>query len=350
MSQHLYSAPQSSLVFSCLLSMCLCACTGTETDSDAGGRTSQPDSGQNPMDAGANTQSGAEEKEEQRIASSLALAENIQEARLLDYMQTLVDFGTRYTFSDGDDDARAYLKSLFEGWGYLVEEDTFDVQGEAATNLIIKIEGAVNPEQIVVFSAHYDSTSEIPLVLAPGADDNASGVAALLETAVLLDSVAFEKSIWFVLTAAEEQGSLGSASLAQQWSDSNLQVEAVMAPDMIGYWPRGDNDEMDILGNESSEHLAEDMALFAEELGVSHRIWIRHDYCYGDDHTNYQENGFPAISPMDCVEAHNVSASGEETPHYHISTDSMDTIHMGFTTRVTEVLVATFAYWATPVQ
>ena len=331
--------------------MCLCACTGTETGSDAGGHTSQPDSGQNPIDAGANTQSGAQgEEKQERITAALALAANVQEARLLEHMQALVDFGTRYTFSNGDDDARDYLRALFEGWGHGVEEDTFDVQGEEATNLIIKIPGAVTPEQVVVFSAHYDSTSEIPLILAPGADDNASGVAALLETALLFESATFEKSIWFVLTAAEEQGSLGSASLAQQWRDANLQVEAVMAPDMIGYWPRGDNDEMDILGNESSEHLAEDMALFAEELEVAHRIWIRHDYCYGDDHTNYQENGFPAISPMDCVEAHNVAASGEETPHYHISTDSMDTIHMGFTTRVTEVLVATFAYWATPIQ
>ena len=81
MSQHIYSAPQSSLVFSCLLSMCLCACTGTETDSDAGGGTNQPDSGQNPMGAGANTQSGAEEKapvvQEKLPASSMLVSNGV---------------------------------------------------------------------------------------------------------------------------------------------------------------------------------------------------------------------------------------------------------------------------------
>ena len=52
---------------------------------------------------------------------------------------------------------------------------------------------------------------------------------------------------------------------------------------------------------------------------------------------------------MDCVEAHNVAASGEETPHYHQTSDTMSSLHMPFTTRVASVIVATFADLGEPV-
>jgi len=325
-------------------------CPSTSENDDGGSRAPDRDSGSGgmPNDGGlaqaGNTDAGTSAL---KIAA-IELAEGVQATNLETYMEDLVAMGTRYTFSQGDETARAYLKSTLEGWGYTVLEQSFDVQGETAVNLIAKKEGLTAPEKIVVFSAHYDSTSELPLALAPGADDNASGVAALLESARIMRDATSGKSIWFVLTAAEEQGSLGSAALAEEWANESRQIEAVIAPDMIGYWPLGHDDAMDILGDSQSEQLAEDMASMAEALEVPYQVWIRHDYCYGDDHTNYQENGFPAVSPMDCVEAHNVFASGETTPHYHVSTDNMDTIHLGFTTRVVKVLVATFAYWSEP--
>jgi hypothetical protein len=110
---------------------------------------------------------------------------------------------------------------------------------------------------------------------------------------------------------------------------------------MMAYWPAGDADAFDILGDPESQALAQRMAGWATTLGVAHKMWIDHDYCYGDDHTNFQEAGFPAIAPMDCVEAHNIG--GEQTPHYHQTTDRVDTLYMPFTARVAGVIVATFA-------
>jgi hypothetical protein len=120
----------------------------------------------------------------------------------------------------------------------------------------------------------------------------------------------------------------------------------VIAPDMIGYWPLGDADAFDILGDPDSEHLARDMADVADALGVAYKLWIDHGHCYGDDHTTYQEAGWPAISPMDCVEAHNIGTSGEDTPHYHRTTDTSDTLYFPFMIRVVQVEVATLATWA----
>jgi hypothetical protein len=91
------------------------------------------------------------------------------------------------------------------------------------------------------------------------------------------------------------------------------------------------------------------MADVATRLGVAHKTWIEPTYCYGDDQTSFQEAGFPAITVMDCVEAHNIAGSPEGTPHYHHTTDTLDTLYMPLTTRVVGVIVAMLAELAEPV-
>ena len=272
----------------------------------------------------------------------------MSEERLTTTIAALQDLGTRHTITQGNVQAQQWLTMEFEDLGYEVERDLFDADGADGVNLVVRKTGSVQPDTVWVMSAHYDSTSMTPTTDAPGADDNASGVAVVLEAARILADVELGDSVWFVLTGAEEQGSLGSEHMSEWLQDEGVDVQGVMAPDMIGYWPLGQDDALDILGDEDSEHLIEDMAAMADAMGVAHKTWVHHGYCYGDDHTNFQEAGFPAISPMDCVEAHNLSSSGESTPHYHRSTDTLDTLHMGFTTRVGELMVATFAAWADP--
>lgn len=281
-------------------------------------------------------------------ADALALAAQVSETELAASIQALQDRGTRYVGTAGHADARAYLVERFETLGIPVEEDPFDARGTDAANVVARLEGE-DPGRIWIFSAHLDSTSSMEDSVAPGADDNASGVAAVLEAARLLRDVPLRDSVWFVATDAEELGSLGSAHMVEWLTDEGWDVQGVVAPDMIGYWPLGEGDAFDILGDDDSEWMVEDMAATADALGVSYKTWIQHRYCYGDDHTNFQESGFPAISPMDCVEAHNVSSSDEETPHYHQTSDTIDTLHLPFTAKVTGVIVATLAAWAGPV-
>lgn len=260
-------------------------------------------------------------------------------------IQALEDFGSRNVRAEPHDEAMLWLADRFEALGYVVEEDTFEAAGLPATNLIARLDGQ-DPSTVWIFSAHYDSTSTDREHDAPGADDNASGVAAVLEAARLLRDVPLRHSVWFVLTDAEEEGSLGSAHMADWLSREPVEVRGVIAPDMIGYWPLGDGDAFDILGDTASEPLVLGMAEVADELGVAYKIWIDHDYCYGDDHTMFQEAGIPALSPMDCVEAHNLRTSPEDTPHYHQTSDTLDTLHLPFTASVTGVIVATLARWA----
>jgi hypothetical protein len=279
----------------------------------------------------------------------LALAAEVSADEIELTIAELEAFGTRYTATDGDDQARAYLVLRLQDLGIDTETDPFTFGANESANVIGRKAGAVEPDVVYIFSAHYDSTSTDPLNTAPGADDNASGVAAVLEAARLLADVPTRYSVWFVFTGAEEQGSVGSEHMVGWLDAEGVDVRGVMAPDMIGYWPLGDGDAMDILGDEESEHLVTGVAAIADALGVAHKDWIQHSYCYGDDHTNFQEAGYPAITPMDCVEAHNVPAAGESLPHYHKTTDTLDTVHLPFTTRVVQVLVASFATWAEPV-
>jgi hypothetical protein len=219
----------------------------------------------------------------------------------------------------GDDNARTYLVDRLAAMGLTAELDPFTVANETANNIIVRHPGTETPNVVYIFLAHYDSTSSTAETMAPGADDNATGVSAVLEAARLLTPHAFKHSVWFVFTAAEEQGSLGSKHMVTWLVNEGLDVRGVIAPDMIGYWPLGDEDQLDILGDEASAPLVEHMADVATRLGIGHKTYIEHNFCYGDDHTSFQEAGIPAIAPMDCVEAHNVAGSMEDTPHYPIA-------------------------------
>ncbi len=291
---------------------------------------------------------GGDDGSQPSAVDPMDLGDQVSQTELAETIQGLEDLGTRYTIGDGDQRAADYLVDRIEALGLTVELDGFQAMGEPANNLIVKLVGTENPDEIYLFSAHYDSTSDDPATAAPGADDNASGVAAVLEAMRVMAPHPFANTVWFVLTAAEEQGSLGSAHLVDKLAADGVTVAGAIAPDMIGYWPLGDDDLFDILGDDDSAALVERMADVATRRGVAHKTWIDHLYCYGDDHTNYQEGGIPSISPMDCVEAHNVATASEDTPHYHRTTDTIDTLHLPMTTRVAAVIITTLAELAEP--
>lgn len=325
-----------------LLSLSACQHAGDTTavgESGLDSVDSSGHSGDTDPDTDSDTDSGSGTP-----ADPFDLAALVDEATLLADITALQGFGTRYTGTPGNDASRAWILDELEAMGLPTEEDPF----ADGVNVIARLDGTTDPDVIWVFSAHYDSTSEMRDTIAPGADDNASGVAAVLSAARILSQYRFKASIWFVAMGAEEQGSLGSAHLADLMVDQGLDVRGVVAPDMMAYWPLGDADAFDILGDDDSEALVHDMAGIADQMGVANKVWIEHRYCQGDDHTSFQDAGIPAISPMDCVEAHNVRGTEEDVPYYHTSGDTVDTLYMPFTTRVAEVIVASLATWAEP--
>lgn len=327
-----------------MLTLLLLACPGDKsTDSSAPPAETAPPADSADTDGGDDTDGGGDtDSGEPAELDPLALAAEVSAARMEASVTALADFGTRHLEAENHAEVRAWLVSELEREGLTVWEHAFEAEGVAAANVVAELPGR-DPLTVWIFQAHFDSTSELAPEVAPGANDNATGVAAVLEAARVLKDVPLEATVWLVLTDAEEQGSLGSAALVEDLPALGVSVAGVIAPDMIGYWPKEDGDAFDILGDEDSEALVERMSEVADALGVAHKTWINHRYCYGDDHTNFQEAGIPAIAPMDCVEAHNVPGTDEDWGHYHLSTDTPDAVYFPFTARVTGVIVATLA-------
>jgi hypothetical protein len=154
---------------------------------------------------------------------------------------TIATRSTRYLFN-GSANAKAfdYILEQVSGWGYLGEHIEIMpytmpayLGGYTAENLILTIPGTTYPDQEVILSAHLDDTSQSPATLAPGAEDNGSGAALLLEAARLLRHYSFARTLKLIWFTGEEQGLVGSSYYVDYRDISG--VIGVVNLDMFGY-------------------------------------------------------------------------------------------------------------------
>lgn len=140
--------------------------------------------------------------------------------------------------------SRAWIETRFSGLGLAVSAPTFTMPGTgggqvSVKNVIGKWTGTQFPNQWIIVGGHYDSRNSniYSTVNAPGAEDNASGCAGVIELARVLVSFEPERSILFMCYAGEEQGLYGSYAHvdALQTSGDLAKVKAVVIMDMIGY-------------------------------------------------------------------------------------------------------------------
>ncbi|MDY0280816.1 MAG: M28 family metallopeptidase [Salinivirgaceae bacterium] len=116
------------------------------------------------------------------------------------------------------------MRASFHQW------DKEDYKGR---NVVGELSGTGNPEDVIILIAHLDSISDDAAGAAPGADDNASGCAALLSIAKAMSGKSFNRTIRFVFTTGEEQGTLGSQAYVESLKGEN--IVAVLNLDMIAY-------------------------------------------------------------------------------------------------------------------
>ena len=132
--------------------------------------------------------------------------------------------------------AADYLRSQLQQAGYSVSEQTYLVQGHEVRNLEVILPGSDAAGDTVVIGAHYDSVAG-----APGADDNASGVAAILELARLIRGSAHRKTIRLALFVNEEPpyfqtAEMGSLVYARQLRGKHVSVSAMISLEMLGFY------------------------------------------------------------------------------------------------------------------
>lgn len=266
-------------------------------------------------------------------------------------IRRLVSFGTRNTLSSQSDArrgigaARDYLRSEFErisrdaGGRLQVRLQSYTQQVDpkvpritrptVITNVVATLPGAQTQsrDRVYVVSGHYDSMCADARDAdcdAPGANDDASGVAAVLEMARVMSKRNFDATIVFMAVAGEEQSLLGSTYFAEQAKQSGMNVEAMLTNDIIGssMSDRGVRDDRRVRvfaegvpSNETAEgaqtrrsvggendSAARQLARFIKETGEKYVprmtvqvVYRRDRYLRGGDHIPFLERGYPAV-------------------------------------------------------
>lgn len=185
-----------------------------------------------------------------------ALLREIDPARIEATIRRLVAFGTRHTLSSQDDPERGIgaardwifaemKKSAAASGGRMTVELQSYVQEPASripeptkiTNVVATLHGTTDPDRVYVVTGHYDSRATDVMDTtsdAPGADDDASGVAAVMELARVLATRRTAATIIFAPVAGEEQGLYGSTHLAEVLKAADTDVQGMFTNDIVG--------------------------------------------------------------------------------------------------------------------
>jgi hypothetical protein len=166
------------------------------------------------------------------------LADLISQDSLLSYDTRLEAFRTRYIYSDSVTAARDWIVAKFQSFGYTnVTLQGFWYNGRLLYNVVCTKPGGAEADKVIVIGGHYDSINfdSDPVVYAPGADDNASGVCVVLEMARILKDIPTKKTYIFAAFSAEEVGLVGSYALAEELHNAGTDIEVMLNYDMVAY-------------------------------------------------------------------------------------------------------------------
>jgi Zn-dependent M28 family amino/carboxypeptidase len=250
------------------------------------------------------------------------------------------------------DKARQFVRERFESLGYTVT--THDVEGPTwpTTNVIAEIRGGEHPEQVVVVGAHYDAFYS-------GADDNSSGVAAMLEMARLAAGKRFARTVRFVGFDLEELGLVGSTRYVRSFAGEEIVASIVF--DCIGYRDASPGAQQGLPGfpmpttgdflaaiaNEQSRPRLEELYALGSRLDfIPLRGAVAPSEGAGpfsgnlmrSDHAPFWLAGHSSLFLTDTANFRN--------PHYHLDSDVPSTLDYEFLAGVTRLSAAGIAYWA----
>jgi len=278
------------------------------------------------------------------IARIVSLVSRDSLARTIHDLQ---DFGTRYSYRLKCESAAFYLRARLADLGYSARLDTYYLTSPntRAFNVEATWTGQVQPESMVVACAHFDSYNDANQNDAPGADDNATGTAAVLELARVLKQTQFRWSVKFLCFSGEEQWMKGS----YHWVDStarpqNLRIAGVYNLDMFGY-AAYDTNLVFVNTNTASRPLANlgDSTNNWYAIGLRVLNYLDEDI-YGDN-TPFWEAGYRSIFALEDSEYGIWNGSN---PNYHTAGDTFGNLTMSLVTRTTQMTAACLATLAGP--
>ena len=270
-------------------------------------------------------------------------------ARLLEYLEKLVIERNPYYASAGHLFAREYIRSHFAKFGEVVTHE-FEVNGNKHQNLILHIDAANSSRERspIIIGAHYDTVAGCV-----GADDNGSGVAVLLELAEYLSINSLKYPVQLIAFDMEEYGLCGSAAYVQKLKQDKQKLRLMISLEMLGYCDRNPNSQRypkgldkfypntgDFIG------LIGSIPTIPDLIHLQHHIkstvpceWLPAGWrglvvpdTRRSDHAPFWDAGYKALMVTDTANMRN--------PHYHKSSDRLETLDMEFLTNVCQGLIS----------
>ena len=178
---------------------------------------------------------------------------------------------------------------------------------ETADNILAVQWGTKTPNEYVICGAHYDSWNDDgtdpDTIRSPGADDNATGVAGILETARILSHYTFDRTIIYANWCAEEIGLVGSAAYARDMAEQLMDIVGYFNLDMTGYLEEGTDIHVHLMYTTQDSLIADYVYNFSHvyfpEMPIRQN-WL----AWGDsDYSSFNRNGYPAVHPFEDVHA-----------------------------------------------
>jgi aminopeptidase YwaD len=239
--------------------------------------------------------------------------------------------------------AAQYIEREFQKIGWDVKEDTFQWEGRSYKNIVAEKKGMTSPHRVFILGAHYDTVPG-----SPGADDNASAIAVLLEVARNIQTAPLDGTVRLIAFSLEEYNFIGSTHYVEKFQRGEEKILGMISLEMVGFTgPRQDyppylnpkyypnvGDFIAIIGNERSKELLEKVCqsfrahvprLPLEFLVVPGNGEGMEEVRLSD-HSTFWDQGFPALLVTD--------TSFLRNPNYHLPSDRMETLDFEFMRKV----------------
>ncbi|MGA2316325.1 MAG: M28 family peptidase [Thermodesulfobacteriota bacterium] len=235
--------------------------------------------------------------------------------------------------------AAQYIKREFLKIGLDVKEDHFQWEGKSYKNIVAEKKGITSPNRVFILGAHYDTVPD-----SPGADDNASAIAVLLEVARNIQAVPLDNTLRLIAFSLEEYDYVGSTHYVERLRKGEEEILGMISLEMVGftgsrqdyppylnpkYYPNV-GDFIAIIGNERSKELLEKVCqsfkthipqLPLEFLMVPGNGEGMEEVRLSD-HSTFWDRGVSALMITDTAFLRN--------PNYHLPSDRMETLNFEF--------------------
>lgn len=265
------------------------------------------------------------------------LTSQVDPSRLRATVEKLASWPNRNTNNPTLTEAAEWIASRFreipglevELMKYRIEPSPRVPEAKEVVEVVATLPGKT--DRRVIIGGHFDSinmTDQKDLSLrAPGANDDASGVALTLESARILATRKWNQTLTFVAFSGEEQGLLGSAALAKRAREEGWKIDAVLSNDMVGnsrnLHGQADDREVRVFSEESPSHNSRELARFIEWLnrtsGNRHgvKLVFRADrFGRGGDHSSFNHEGFTAVRFVEVDEEYSRQHTPNDLPEF----------------------------------